>query len=1286
MATIKNVFTQGIMDKDTDKSLIKTYRHAENLRFHINDGNDGVGVNIKGTQLVSDATDNNDYKCIGAIYNEDNDRIYYFITSKNNDKIIEYDISAGTTTEVLVGSLDLYGKGYITGINEIDGKLYWALFGNNPRRIDVEQAKQWISFVEDDIVVIQQPPLQKLKIELVQSDDIDKQENHIEEKFLSFSYRYRFTNNEYSVLAPFTEFAFEPKTFDYNFAEQSNLSMINKFDKVNIKFNTGSYRVKEIQLVVRESNRNEVWIIDDFNKELLGYGDNEIREFLFDNQKIKRALPEHIVKSFFDNVPKTTKAQTIIDNRLIYGNYIENYDIVDENDNTINIDFSLNLLSTENNVTLDDGTIIPSGIPKRTIKSNRDIEVMIAYGFEYGRMSTLLPSKTNTIYIPIENSVTENKIQVELRNKPPKDAKWYRFFVRESTKDYDTILPTLFYEDGVYRWIKLDGKDIDKIDKGDYLVIKADSARILKTLQKTKVLEKEYKEKDFLGNDEESGMYIKIMPDGFYMNLLDMDEYELTTAGSEWYLPNVYGFQPIIEQPHFYGVGLNDLTTSGTSTLSGDETKRIAIRIDEVGSADKFVWREIEDTTWSSPIEITGNEQDLDFGVKITFANVTGHELNDEWYINVRGEIVSDSSTCGFFRTHGDKDKTMTDADETTADEIIHAGARITLEFNYPESYDYWKIENISSREYDNIEEWYYMENIGDAILLQYPDFDLEKVFFGRGVLQTIDYSYVRLNYNTNGYMTMIVKSDLIGTAWANSHIIQRSDYHFIILETEAKETPKDIFYEIGKTYLIENGLHTANSLFETEIEISDTDTDQTDTHPALITLDWFNAYSYGNGVESYKIKDEFNAVSLDDGVRVLSDIDGEYKETHRASDLTWSDVYVKEMQFNGLSTFNLSLANFETLNQEQGSIQKLFNDNGNLLILQQGSVGIMPYNKQVIYDTTGGQMVGISTNILDAKSYRPYASGIHGISNNPESFVANGSRKYFTDALRGDLLRIAQDGLFELNRYWIEHYFSNLMNENKGQYLVGAYDPKHKEYLLYLPATHKVLIFKETAKGFPQEMTFEPDFMLGADNDFYAWKDGKMYKMNATEQRNTFFGITYPSKLKFYVNEGFDTEKIYRAIGLESTHAWDLSLSTNLTSRQIPVNSFVKKEDYWYSEIMGNTNNNALSNSKHGLGVYPIENGQIYLLKEIHTLSVGDYITNQSGTINEQVINIDGNIITLANSINAPAEFLMYQKNANIDGEAIRGDILEVDMEIKTTDKVEIRAVRTDAILSNLP
>ena len=1315
---IKNLFIGGIMDKDTHKSFVKAgvFRHAENLRFYINNGEDGTGVNIKGSLMVSDKTDGKVYKTVGAYFNNDKDVIYYFLapdteTAGHYSKIIEYDIKTGVSTRVLEGELSFNYNDYITGIDEIDGLAYFSELGNPPRRINVERAKTLAvnAFTEDDIINIVYPPLQKIKVTLQDTTTPTQTQNNIEEKFIAFSYRYRYLDGEYSVLAPFTEFAFEPEHFDYDFSEQTNKGMINKFNQVKLEFNTGSERVKEIQLVFKESGSNSEWIIDDFDKDKLGWGNNQLKSFEFDNLKAKRALPDNVIRSLFDNVPKTAKAQTMIDGRLIYGNYKEQFDIVDDKDIDIEINYDLEQENVTNKIIITINGVnieIGSGNPKQTARSNRDYEVKLAYLFNYSRMTTLLASKTNTMHINADKSDYENHLWVNLKHKPPKGAKYYRFFIRQNKKGYDTILPTLFYEDGVYRWIKLEGRDIDKVKNGDYLIVKSDTDEIKTSLIKTKVLEAEHKDKDFLGNNEKSGFYIKVKPENYRLNLSDWEVYNFHTYHNTRpaYENALVDCDNYTSKPHFYGDTLNDLSCNdgATNTLGYRDKKRYLIKIDNAGATDTFSWSDDNGQNWNATgVAVTaGVAQTLNNGLEITFANATGHSVNDEWNINMHGDIRDPNPNdpfhpiiraYGFFRIRGWHDDTSTDTDK----DVVFPGARIDFKYeeygrvNVPD----WRIDEIASTQYDDLEEWYYKENIEQKILASSSTFDVSHVNFVRGIVKydpsvNGNASYIEHD-ETNGFMTMVVRSMENGTlaqyqkisAW--SKVIQNDSYNYLVFETEPTDTEKEIFHEIGRTYKIIDGYHTKEVAFETSLTEFTGEQDQTAGQDLKVRLDWFNAWSWGNAVESYKIKDDFNAHALDNGVRVSASTKDKYKEVHRVADLTWADVYTDDTKFNGLATFNLSLINFEQLNKENGAIQRLHNDNGNLLVMQEDAVGLMPYNKNVIYDTKGKELVGIATNILDKRSYKAYAGGIHGISKHPESFVAVGHRKFFTDQVRGDLLRLSIDGMTEINMYGFEHWFSDIMAENKSNKLVGGYDPKHKEYLLYIPSINQVIAFKDKNKGFPTFYTFKPDFMLGANNELYAWKNGKMYKMNATNTRNEFFGNNNDSKLQFFVNTDFSTEKIFKAMGLESSHAWKAEIETDLTKREIPESSFERLEDYWYSEIMGNTNNNINSNSIFGLGKYDVVNGIFTLNAPISTISVGDTVFASDNSFTDTVTSIDWNSIKLTNPINSTGKHLLYSKNQNIDGGSIRGDILDVTLTNSSTDKVTIRAVRTEVVKS---
>lgn len=1386
MPKIKNIFLRSVMDKESDKAFIKQglTRHVENLRFGTNEGHDGVGVNIKGTLEVGDETDaNTDLKCVGAEYNESDNMIYYMLASTNGviSKVIEYNVLTEVTVRILEDNqsiLNLKKDGFITGINEVDGLLIWSEWENNPRRINIERAKGYglNGFTEEDIQLVIIPPYNKLKITPILADPLLDEENNIKEKFTYFSYRWRYLDGEWSIPAPFTNPAFLPLDFEYDYSAQSNKSMINSYNKVELEFEIGSERVTDIQLIFRESESNSEWIIEEFNKEKLGWTDGLPRTFVFDNNKTYKALSDNSIRNIANNVPLTNKAQTVIDGRLLLGNYKQFRDIKDDLGEDIEIDFSINLVSTpnftigdvdgiddillvvatheintniltitaeellgyffvagepvtittqnsgsytvvssvDNSLVLSKDTIpdpsfsgeelnarilvlshelSPSLLPTPTAKSNRDYEIGVTYLDAPCRSTTILTSKTNTIFITNRKSANINVFDVILKHKPPAWAKYFRFHIKQNRKGYNQLIPSFFYEEGLFRWIKLEGADIDKIKEGDYLIVKSDTRGLKSRLTKVKVLEIKQQEKNFLqplsaidSIKEIAGIYYKILPEGFHIDLGDYDKYLLRLhSRSDIVAVPITAFSDYIAPAHFYGDTLNDLTSGGV--YSGAENTRsrysISITSDVVGD-NRFDWE--DGVNSGSNVVITaGVAQLLSNSVSITFVNNTGHSLSDEWYFTARAKIGSDGSKgAGFFRTT-EQDTLVLDLES----ERIFIGDVIRIKYDeYNEADHFFEILHTSNGEYDNIEEWFHFENIYTKIEEQ-TDIPLNDIHFVRGnLILWGGGATVLLENFTYGAMTMVIESQ--GTQNNNydhsvkvnseTEILTQNGTNNIIFETEPKEAPNDVFFEIGKTYKIENGYHISDS------PNIPTDIDQASGIDLKVRLDWFNAFCYGNAVESYKIKDEFNRVGLDVGVRVLTNTKEDYVEIIRGEGIAWSDIYDTKKSFNGLSDFNLSLINFVKLDREEGAIQKLINKNGDLLIYQEDAIGIMPYNKNVIYDVQGGSAVGISTNILERNSYRAFADGRYG-TRHPESIVAVGNRFYSVDDIRGVILRLSTDGVTPITQNLFESYFAQLMIDNRGTSMVGGYDPKSGEYLLNLNSIadtrstqdDNTLAFKERSKGFPHFLTFKPDFMLYADNELYSWKNGKMYKHNVNPIRNNFYGVQYNSNIVFYANQEPSTSKTWKAISIEGSEAWLANIKTELTSRQIKEDSFTKIEDYWHSEIMGNTNvSNSNANSTFGLGSFKIIAGEISTSIKYPSLSVGDFISSVSLLFAPvQVTDItETKIILSDNSLNTAISFLIYSKNQNVDGSSIRGDVLEVDLTNSSTEKVELRAV----------
>jgi hypothetical protein len=245
-------------------------------------------------------------------------------------------------------------------------------------------------------------------------------------------------DGEFSACSPFSTYAFDPKAFDYDYSTGINESMINTFNKVDVTVNTGGSLITDVQIVFKESASNALYLIENYDKAEQIWANNAPVSISFTNNKIYKVLAEKELFRIYDNVPLNAKAQDIIDNMLVYGNYTENYNIADSLNAKINIDLTVEKVSTA----------IISGVATRSLKSNRDYEVGISYLDDYGRLTTPLTSENNTIYIPNGDSINQNKIKVTVANKAPDFAKYYRFFIKQTKGDYETIAPTLFYQDG----------------------------------------------------------------------------------------------------------------------------------------------------------------------------------------------------------------------------------------------------------------------------------------------------------------------------------------------------------------------------------------------------------------------------------------------------------------------------------------------------------------------------------------------------------------------------------------------------------------------------------------------------------------------------------------------------------------------------------------------------------------------------------------------------------------------------------------------------------------------
>jgi hypothetical protein len=175
-----------------------------------------------------------------------------------------------------------------------------------------------------------------------------------------------------------------------------------------------------------------------------------------------------------------------------------------------------------------------------SLHSNRDYELGIVYLDEYNRASTALVSTNNTVYVSPEYSVNKNSIQATIKSIAPSWAKRYRFVLKPSKGQYETIYTNTYFfdESEPCWWLKLDGDNQTKAKVGDRLIVKSDSSGATSDVVTTKILDIEAKQKGFITPTEGeeippfTGLFMKIRTSGFVISRNENNDIDLGDKGA----------------------------------------------------------------------------------------------------------------------------------------------------------------------------------------------------------------------------------------------------------------------------------------------------------------------------------------------------------------------------------------------------------------------------------------------------------------------------------------------------------------------------------------------------------------------------------------------------------------------------------------------------------------------------------------------------------------------------------------------------------------------------------
>ena len=208
---------------------------------------------------------------------------------------------------------------------------------------------------------------------------------------------------------------------------------------------------------------------------------------------IHAVLPSNQLLRPWDNVPRKALAQEIVGNRLVYGNYLQNYNLSNNATGDSNIKVDLKVKIRSRNL----GSISPEEVeagpnrrsikysPSKSLKTLRTYQVGVVYIDKYGRetpvfsedkrgrTATGAATSQASVYNKKENANKKNSLTVELKNDPPDWATHFKLFVKETSNEYYNLAMDRWYdaEDGNI-WLSFPSSERNKIDEETFLILK----------------------------------------------------------------------------------------------------------------------------------------------------------------------------------------------------------------------------------------------------------------------------------------------------------------------------------------------------------------------------------------------------------------------------------------------------------------------------------------------------------------------------------------------------------------------------------------------------------------------------------------------------------------------------------------------------------------------------------------------------------------------------------------------------------------------------------------------
>ena len=436
---------------------------------------------------------------------------------------------------------------------------------------------------------------------------------------------------------------------------------------------------------------------------------------------------------------------------------------------------------------------------------------------------------------------------------------------------------------------------------------------------------------------------------------------------------------------------------------------------------------------------------------------------------------------------------------------------------------------------------------------------------------KNINYEY---NYDEGDRIRFITNNDgeilstytdieVLGFNPSSNHlIVEQFDLDFVPELFEIYNTTTDLkplqYQEIGECYAIENGLHKSKGTVD--------EPDQTVSTPAIIHLNRgqtyliehsFDTFAYIQRLDSNEIviiKDNtrlrhyaiehpswsfyYESESVDGGrVNLVAKNARQQWYSHH---WIYGGRYLEGSKLN--QVFSFDLANDQKVNVNDGEIQRLMEVGFTLKILQDRKLTSAYIGQRVLFNANKEQQIISTDSVVGDLLPANHSYG----TQHPESVVRWNRYMYFFDARNGKYLRDANNGVIPISDYGMKSYFKNLADQVEEQGAMVLSTVNERNGLVTVSAlttkTNTLTFHESPVEGrsaWKSFHSYKPERFGFNGAALVSFKDGALWLHNSNSTRCNFYGVQEKYNVRFLINLEPESIKAFLSLWVNSNVVW---------------------------------------------------------------------------------------------------------------------------------------------------